>query len=840
MATEPKLEWVQLLGSSSEEYVHEWTTADDGSIYIIGTTFGNPDGEFNNGKSDVFIAKYNRDGRNVWTKLLGSSEYDNGYGITTGSDGSIYITGHSSGNLDGKINSGYSDAFVAKYTSDGSKAWARLLGSSSSDNGHDITTEDGSIYITGLTNGDLDGISNSGYSDIFIAKYTIDGSKAWTQLLGSYRVDDVNSITTGSDGSVYIIGHTYGDLDGTSNGGYSDIFISKYTKDGRKEWTNMLTSSEHEWVSDITTGSDGSIYIVGHTEGNLDDKSNSGDRDVFIAKYGNDGSKAWTQLLGSSGHEYAIGITTLNDGSIYVSGVTDGDLDGESNNGKSDVFIAKYRSDGSKAWTQLLGSSESDNGKGITIASDGSIYITGETCGNLDDKINSGEDDIFIAKYNSDGSKAWAQLLGSSRHEYAFDIATGADGSIYISGGTAGDLGGNSNSGASDVFIAKYSDINNSIPTGTTAAITSSSEGVFLEGVTLNAPGVTGDSDSDATNPDYVYQWFLNNTAISGAISSTCATTATGAGIYKVAITYTDDQGFTATVDSPEQIVAKIITTPTTPTGTAITINNLAYPETVTTLNGSPDYVQIQKSVSVSLNSISTENWESRYVAQNVGSTRQPGTGQIVSLKGVGKYSFVATAILEATTTINLEPNKNTAFFLHDAYSAFYEGLTLTSDSSGRKSTQRVLNVDTIKMGSAGGTSIVDLTSKDYVTGAVTVYGANQGRSIFWGTSANDTFISGGGDSVIFGGGGANQLTLGTGKDTIQYRSGANATDKVSGFVLGQDKVELWIGKDQVTIEPRFDLVNGSTVMTWGGNQVEFVGVADLNLSNLLPITRTA
>ena len=200
----------------------------------------------------------------------------------------------------------------------------------------------------------------------------------------------------------------------------------------------------------------------------------------------------------------------------------------------------------------------------------------------------------------------------------------------------------------------------------------------------------------------------------------------------------------------------------------------------------------------------------------------------------------MATAIPEATTTINLEANKNTAFFLHDAYSAFYEGLTLTPDSSGRRSTQRVLNVDTIKMGSAGGTSIVDLTSKDYVTGAVTVYGANQGRSIFWGTSSNDAFISGGGDSVIFGGGGVNQLTLGTGKDTIQYRSGANAIDKVSGFVVGQDKVELWSGKDQVSIEPNFALVNGSTVMTWGGNQIEFVGVADLNLSNLLPITRTA
>jgi Ca2+-binding RTX toxin-like protein len=299
---------------------------------------------------------------------------------------------------------------------------------------------------------------------------------------------------------------------------------------------------------------------------------------------------------------------------------------------------------------------------------------------------------------------------------------------------------------------------------------------------------------------------------------------------------------FSLTLEQQQTVVQpQIVELPkNTAKGTLFSISDATVPVVSVSTVTSPDFINVQAAVTVELTAHTTATHGIGAIARNVGTLTSPGTGQLIHLKGVGKYSFVATAIPEATTTINLEPNKNTAFFLHDAYSAFYEGLTLTPDSSGRKSTQRALNVDTIKMGSAGGTSIVDLTSKDYVTGAVTVYGANQGRSIFWGTSSNDTFISGGGDSVIFGGGGANQLTLGTGKDTIQYRSGANATDKVSGFVLGRDKVELWIGKDQVTIEPRFDLVNGSTVMTWGGNTVEFVGVADLNLSNLLPITRTA
>lgn len=375
---------------------------------------------------------------------------------------------------------------------------------------------------------------------------------------------------------------------------------------------------------------------------------------------------------------------------------------------------------------------------------------------------------------------------------------------------------------------------------GVAGSVLSSNPGNFQEGVTLTAPAVTGDPDGDAQDPNYTHQWFFNDNAITGATSSTYATTATGAGIYRVAITYTDAQGFTATVDSPEQIVAKIVTAPTTLTGTAITIDNLAYPETVATLNGSPDFVNIEEPVSVTLKAVSKEEWGERYVAQNQGGTNQPGTNQKIALRNLGKYSFVATAIPEATTAINLEPSKNTAFFLHDAYSAFYEGLTLSSDSSGRQSHQRLLHIDTIQMGSAGGTSIVDLTSKDYITGAATVKGADKGRSIFWGTDSDDTFISGGGDSVIFGGAGSNTALLGAGRDTLQYRSGVNASDQIHGFDPTKDVIELWVGASEIQTEPQFSSSNGSSIMTWGSNTLQFLDVSGLSLSNLQIINRVA
>ncbi len=80
-----------------------------------------------------------------------------------------------------------------------------------------------------------------------------------------------------------------------------------------------------------------------------------------------------------------------------------------------------------KAWTRLLGSASTDIAYSISTAADGSIYITGYTGGSLDGQTNSGDNDAFISKYSSDGTKAWTRLLGSSSYEGAYSISTAAD-----------------------------------------------------------------------------------------------------------------------------------------------------------------------------------------------------------------------------------------------------------------------------------------------------------------------------------------------------------------------------------------------------------------------------
>lgn len=265
---------------------------------------------------------------------------------------------------------------------------------------------------------------------------------------------------------------------------------------------------------------------------------------------------------------------------------------------------------------------------------------------------------------------------------------------------------------------------------------------------------------------------------------------------------------------------------PATDSGTRLSLSDPFITPAVVSASGAPDLFEVQVPVTATLNARSAGPWTVGYVACNAGSLTKPGTRECISLRGLGRYSFVATAIDEAITTIRLEPDQDTAFFLHDAYSAFYSDLALQPDRTGRPSARRLLQIDTVLMGSAGGTSIVDLTSQDYVTGAVTVHGAQRGRSVFWGSDGDETFISGGGDTLIYGGAGDNAVTLGAGVDRLQYRSGGGARDVVRGFDPSQDRLQLWAPRWEQNAPPLVHQANGSTVFSWAENSIEFVGLS--------------
>ena len=141
-----------------------------------------------------------------------------------------------------------------------------------------------------------------------------------------------------------------------------------------------------------------------------------------------------------------------------------------------------------------------------------------------------------------------ADITGATSSSYS-TTATGF-GSYSLKQTYTDDQGYTATLTTADQTIAKIDNGN-----GTVAPFIAS--GVLREGVTLTAAAVSGDPDGTATNPNYSYQWLLNSADITGATSSSYSTTATGFGSYSLKQTYTDDQGYTATLTTADQEVVK-------------------------------------------------------------------------------------------------------------------------------------------------------------------------------------------------------------------------------------------------------------------------------------------
>ena len=59
-------------------------------------------------------------------------------------------------------------------------------------------------------------------------------------------------------------------------------------------------------------------------------------------------------------------VTTDSSDNIYVTGITYGGLDGNTNYNNGDIILVKYYSSGTKKWTKQLGTSEYDRGSDVT------------------------------------------------------------------------------------------------------------------------------------------------------------------------------------------------------------------------------------------------------------------------------------------------------------------------------------------------------------------------------------------------------------------------------------------------------------------------------------------
>lgn len=298
-----------------------------------------------NGQQDAFVAKLAPNGDPLWVRSSGGYNSDFGVAVAVDAKGNVYNAGYFHDTMSfGAIkitgwNAGLMTMYLAKYDKDGKCLWAKPLGSSSYQSqfeGVSLAIDaSGNVVVAGNFHGDahLDtaAITAKGVADLFVAKFTPSGSLLWKQTAGGPTgAVNARSVALGKGGRILICGYITNNaqFDKTtiiqSPLGFSDVFLASYSAKGQFEWVKQGTGHGPKVGVSVATDEEGNSYITGDFKDTLDfggvKLSGEGKQIFYAASYSPTGTLRWAREAGRGGFVFAKAITVDKQGSVYVTG----------------------------------------------------------------------------------------------------------------------------------------------------------------------------------------------------------------------------------------------------------------------------------------------------------------------------------------------------------------------------------------------------------------------------------------------------------------------------------------------------------------------------------------
>ncbi len=375
------VDWAKNIGGNKS-----LTVDNEENIYLVGSfggkvTIGNKT-IISKDNSDIFVAKFDKDGNVSWAEGFAGKDYERANDIALDDDGNTYITGSfrdeiTFGNI--ILDGNRTDLFAAKFDSKGNVVWAKNFGANDFDYGYGIDVDNNNnTYITGRFANQVlfDNIALDGgeFGDAFVAKLNSEGSVIWAKGFGTSSFENRGEeVVVDDEGNSYLLM--------TEGEGNNRISVAKLDNNGSTIWKQNLNGSR---AKDIAVDDEGNSYIAGAfqdtaTFGNTTLESD--ERDLFVAKLDSKGDVLWAKDFNLTADGEVDDITIDNEGNSYVSGIY---YTQKTSVGKftlygergGNAFIAKFDSNGEMEWAQNVGGANSDRIYDI-IENDNKIYVAG-------------------------------------------------------------------------------------------------------------------------------------------------------------------------------------------------------------------------------------------------------------------------------------------------------------------------------------------------------------------------------------------------------------------------------------------------------------------------------
>lgn len=443
------LEYGTYFGGSQDDLAHGIALGAFNDMYIAGQASSadfpvlNPYQSKLAGVVNAFAAKFNTNGRLLWSTYLGGSEQDRATAVATDRETNLYVVGTTNspdfpvtkGVVQPQLNGVGSNAFVAKFSPLGKLVWSTYLG----DGGAQATTialdSKGNIFVAGNTGG-------AGNVDAFVTELNPAASTIlFTTTLGGSGTDSIQSIALLGD-EVYAAGYTNSTdfpvtagavqrTCGSACADYFDGFVAKLGAGG-VSYASYLGGSISSVVNTtfnlgigIAVDAAGNAYVTGTTN-----------------------TTNFPVTAGAFQTTYA-GTTDLPNGVASCIDFISGQFP------CGDAYVVKLNATGTAiTWATYLGGSTADIGYSIKLDAQGNVWVGGytqsydcptcvpvhhafPTTTDAYQPVKGGGLDSFLSELSPDGKKLiYSTYYGGSDDEIAFGLALDAEGNGYLAGRT--------------------------------------------------------------------------------------------------------------------------------------------------------------------------------------------------------------------------------------------------------------------------------------------------------------------------------------------------------------------------------------------------------------------
>lgn len=296
----------------------------------------------------------------------------------------LYVAGETEGHFD-IPQQGQGDGFVASFDNFGNLAWVRQFGTVQADHVTGVVANFDTVYVAGYTLGRFPGSSSTcGGSIGFLIAYDSSGNFKWRKELGclasgsSVATDcGVFGITLDGKANVYAAGSCAFPLG----------FVQQCTTTGCDGPGTLLTlvaaSAElplpfFRAIGVIATGD---YDLVGWTGGGVLGNDAGAPEVGFVTQVqpSNPNPPAWVQSVAPTNPVHALQLVTAQalDTDIYVGGMTNGALAGQTSLGGWDGVLGDYDLRGNPVWLVQFGTSSDDEVSGVAASSTIGLFATG-------------------------------------------------------------------------------------------------------------------------------------------------------------------------------------------------------------------------------------------------------------------------------------------------------------------------------------------------------------------------------------------------------------------------------------------------------------------------------